>query len=132
MSQAELNRIAASLGMKVSQAWNGSSAEQKAYAEKHAQTGRMFMADQSDVQIASRVRMLYREDLDHEAIVTAARDRICALVVERDALLASIDVETLEAVADEIDCFEHSARAAGLRGIAKRQRAAVAQAGGAS
>jgi len=42
----------------------------------------------------------------------------------------SIDPNTLEAIADEIDCFEHSARAAGLRSLAKRQRAALAKANG--
>lgn len=44
----------------------------------------------------------------------------------------AMDPETLEAIADEIDCFEHSARAAGLRSLAKRQRAAIAKVEGRS
>lgn len=52
------------------------------------------------------------------------------LVAAAPDLLEALDPDTLEAVADEIDCFEHSARAASLRGIAKRQRAAEAKATG--
>lgn len=44
-------------------------------------------------------------------------------------LLDALEPDILDAIAIEIDCFEHSARAASLRGIAKRQRAALAKAG---
>ena len=46
-----------------------------------------------------------------------------------EALVDAIDVDTLEAIAEEIDSFQHSARADGLRRIAGRQRAALAAAG---
>ena len=42
-------------------------------------------------------------------------------------LLRSIDPDTLEAIADEIQCFEHSARCRSLRVLAKMQRAALAR-----
>ena len=46
-------------------------------------------------------------------------------------LVDSIDPDTLDAIADEIgEEFKHTARAASLRGIAKRQRAALAKARG--
>jgi len=44
-------------------------------------------------------------------------------------LLEAMDPETLEAIAVELgDEFKHSARAASLMGIARRQRAAIARA----
>lgn len=52
------------------------------------------------------------------------------LIAAAPELFAACDPEILEAIADEIDCFEHSARASGLRLVAKRQRAAVAKAKG--
>uniref|UniRef100_UPI0013D12C65 hypothetical protein n=1 Tax=Enterobacter cloacae TaxID=550 RepID=UPI0013D12C65 len=49
-------------------------------------------------------------------------------------ILATLDPETLEDIADEITngdrAFLHSARAGSLRSIAKRQRAAIAKADG--
>jgi hypothetical protein len=42
----------------------------------------------------------------------------------------ALDPEILEAIADEIDCFEHSARSSSLRILAKRQRAVIAKAHG--
>ena len=54
------------------------------------------------------------------------------LIAAAPDLLDSLDPDTLEAIADEITqgegWFVHSARAAGLRGIAKRQRAAITKA----
>lgn len=79
-----LEALAAKLGMRVSQRWNGTPEEQAAYAREHAD--RLMMGHDSDIQIASRVRMLMRDELDHEAVVTAARDRICALTVEKTTL----------------------------------------------
>lgn len=61
-------------------------------------------------------------------VMDQAAQAIRTLMGEKDALLASIDPETLEAIADEIQCFEHSARCQSLRGIAKRQHAAGARA----
>jgi len=57
---------------------------------------------------------------------------IAHLIAAAPDLFEALDPEALEAIADEIDCFEHSARAAGLRGIAKRQRAALSKALGQS
>lgn len=50
-----------------------------------------------------------------------ANARLIAASPEMAELLE--ESEMLEAIADEIDCFEHSARAEGLRSLAKRQRA---------
>lgn len=47
------------------------------------------------------------------------------------ALIDALDPDTLEAIANEIDDFENSARADSLRIIAKRQRAALSAAQGA-
>jgi hypothetical protein len=54
------------------------------------------------------------------------------LTNQRDALATALDPDTLEAIADEIcerdrDAFYHSARAGSLRGLARRQRAALAK-----
>ena len=40
----------------------------------------MCMGDKSDIEVAHLVRMLMRRDLMHEAVCTAARDRIMYLV----------------------------------------------------
>lgn len=45
-------------------------------------------------------------------------------------LLEAHDPDTLEAIADEIECFKHSARSASLRRIARQARAAIAKAEG--
>lgn len=52
------------------------------------------------------------------------------LIAEAPAMLEALDPEFLETIADEIDCFEHSARTAGLRSLAKKQRAVIARAKG--
>lgn len=52
------------------------------------------------------------------------------LIAAAPELLEAPDPDTLDAIANEIDCFEHSARAASLRLIAKRERAAIAKAEG--
>ena len=46
--------------------------------------------DLSDTAVASSVRMLMRDQLDHEAVCVMARDRIMALVKEKAALEAEI------------------------------------------
>lgn len=51
--------------------------------------------------------------------------RIAATLSEVERLREALDPDALEAIADEIDCFEHSARAASLRVFAKEQRAAL-------
>lgn len=40
---------------------------------------KMVMGDLSDLQVAGKVRMLMRGDLDHEMVCTGARDRIMYL-----------------------------------------------------
>lgn len=57
---------------------------------EHANSGRHIFPDHSDAEIASRVRMLRRNDLMHEPVVTAARDRICRLLVQNEAMLAAL------------------------------------------
>jgi hypothetical protein len=53
------------------------------------------------------------------------------LIAAAPELLAALDPDTLEAIADEIDCLEHSgARAARLRVLAKQQRTVLAKARG--
>lgn len=42
--------------------------------------------DWDDVEVAGRVRMLMRNDLDHELICTVARDRILCLAKEKERL----------------------------------------------
>lgn len=51
-----------------------------------------------------------------------------SLLSQRDALVEALEPDLLEAIADEIDSFEHSARATSLRILAERQRAALASA----
>jgi len=45
----------------------------------------------TDAQIAGKVRMLYRDQIDHEAVCTMARDRIVWLAEQNAALLAALD-----------------------------------------
>lgn len=46
----------------------------------------VIFPDKTDEEIAHMVRMLMRDDLRHEAVVTAARDRILKLVEENTRL----------------------------------------------
>lgn len=55
----------------------------------------------TDVHVASMVRMLMRDQLDHEAICIMARDRIMALAQERDRLRAELAEVTERAAAAE-------------------------------
>lgn len=50
------------------------------------------------------------------------------LIAAAPEMYDAIDPEMLEAIAREIDGFEHSARAESLRVIARRQRAAIKKA----
>lgn len=52
------------------------------------------------------------------------------LIAAAPTLLEALYPDELEAIADEIQCFEHSARAASLRAIAKWQRQAISAATG--
>ena len=61
--------------------WNGHTGLEMSYSHR------------SDKEVATRVRMLLRDDLDHEAVCTMARDRIMALVKEKAALQARLDAE---------------------------------------
>jgi hypothetical protein len=86
-------QLAARMGFSTSEAdgaepW--SSEAVTAYAAHHSDRSRIGWAHLPDVQISSAVRMLMRDDLDHEAVVCAARDRICALHVEKAALASEV------------------------------------------
>lgn len=64
----------------------------------------------TDEEMAGEVRMLMRDQLDHEAICTAARDRIMCLVAEKKALQ-----EALESVASPVGFMRRQAEATGDR-----------------
>jgi hypothetical protein len=88
--QRQMEAIAERIGMTVSPLWLPTAERAREYAETNA--GRSSLPGETDVQIASRVRMLSRDHLDHEGVVCAARDRICALIVERDDLLEALQL----------------------------------------
>lgn len=66
----------------------------------HNKNRKIGMPDVSDEDLAGRVRMLMRNDLDHEMIVCAARDRIMCLVKEKRELAER--VKTLESELAEL------------------------------
>lgn len=61
----------------------------------------MSRPDLSDLEVAGEVRMLTRNQLDHEAVCTFARDRIMALSKEKLLLL--------EALEEAHDALRHNA-----------------------
>lgn len=61
----------------------------------------MVYADESDIQVASRVRMLFRDQLDHEAVCTGARDRIMYLSQQVERLTTEVT-----ALKDKLDGAE--------------------------
>lgn len=71
---------------------------QAIYVADHAPRGRALYSHSSDVEIAGELRILTRDDLHHEAMVTAGRDRICVLVAERERLRAALQSIIDEAV----------------------------------
>lgn len=54
------------------------------------QTHEISCPNLSDKEVASRVRMLSRNDLDHEHVCLMARDRIMALSKEKEELIMII------------------------------------------
>jgi hypothetical protein len=52
------------------------------------------------------------------------------LITSAPDLYDALDPDTLEVIAEEINCFAHSARAMSLSVIARKQRAALAKADG--
>ena len=50
----------------------------------------------TDTQVASAVRMLLRDQLNHEAVCLVARDRIVSLATERDQLKARLEAAERE------------------------------------
>src|SRR5690348_12674425 len=69
-------------------------AEQMAYAREHAEKSSRFSpwAEESDIEIAGRARMLMRDDIDHENVCVAARDRICRLAVTNAELVEALNI----------------------------------------
>lgn len=59
-------------------------------AQRAIDSGHESFGDMSDEWVADRVRMLSRNDLDHEAICCASRDRIMRLSLEVERLHALI------------------------------------------
>jgi hypothetical protein len=61
----------------------------------------------SDEQVADRIRMLLRTDLDHEAVCLMARDRILALSQALEPMRRELDVLTvaLQEARDDRDLF---------------------------
>ena len=71
-------------------------APERTYDWNHNMNMPIGMAHLEDAEMAGRVRMLMRDQLNHEAVCTAARDRIMCLMGERDAarvLLAAKEAE---------------------------------------
>lgn len=67
----------------------------------------------------------------HQHLSDVEAEATASLISAAPDLVDSIDPDTLDAIADEIGGeFKHTARAASLRGIAKRQRAALAKSRG--
>ncbi len=64
-------------------------------------THEIMLPDLTDEQLANRVRMLMRSDLDHELICQAARDRIKCLSQEKAAFMAWLDSEVQEGTCPE-------------------------------
>jgi hypothetical protein len=64
------------------------------------------------------------------AAIARGQEKVAPLLLAAPALRDALYPDELEAVANEIDCFEHSARAASLRYIAKQGRRALAAADG--
>ncbi len=72
----------------------------------------MVFGHLSDLEMAGKVRMLMRNDLDHEAVCTGSRDRImylsqqvAALAAQRDKAegLAAVRLETIKAMSGYLD-----------------------------
>lgn len=53
-------------------------------------THEIAAAHMSDIEVAGEVRMLMRDQLDHEAVCCTARDRIVCLHEEKQALISAI------------------------------------------
>lgn len=60
-------------------------------AKPHTWDARRDGQHLTDAQVADRVRMLMRDDWDHEAVCTLARDRIATLAREHDRLRAFVE-----------------------------------------
>lgn len=95
-------------------------AERQRYAERHGDRSQIGWKELSDVQVASRGRMLMRDDWTHEAVCTAVRDRICCLVIEKQALIAALASFVDGDSGDDIDERYENARSvlAKIRGEA--------------
>ncbi len=105
LKKESLREMAAKMGQTVSYLADAEPWDPEAvifYAQKHGDRSEpLGYRHLPDIQIAGAVRMLMRHDLDHESVVCAARDRICALHEEKAALLAALKsaVITMDAAA---------------------------------
>ena len=76
----------------------------------------------TDVQMAGRVRMLMRDQLDHESVCTDARDRIMCLTEEKSRLREALaEIERLYYV-EGTDALWRSAQ---MRAIATKTLEAI-------
>ncbi len=84
--------IAARLGARVSQLADAEPWAAEACDKYVAEHGDRFECRWPDAQIAAAVRMLMRDELDHEMVVCAARDSICGLLAEKAELLTALQL----------------------------------------
>jgi hypothetical protein len=108
IERAEHNALIRRMGMiPAAERGEWSAEAQMEYARQHAESmarGMTAYADESHMEIAGRVRMMMRESVDHEALCTAARDRIAFLVVENERLKAELAAALArEAVMNSLD-----------------------------
>jgi hypothetical protein len=71
-----------------------------------------------------------RGEISGRAALPSEWEANAKLIAAAPEMADSLDPDSLDAVADELEVFVHSARILTLRGIAKRQRAALAKARG--
>jgi len=85
----------------------------------------------SDAQVAHSVRMLMRDDLDHEAVCVMARDRICYLSAALEDLTRQLRAEEITGINIRLRTIRECAElmdlhnASGSGGLAIREKFGV-------